>query len=189
MISYHRPQEHLFHPVGKKENQRNNSQVSLLLLWAIFMSNFPGPLTTMTNHTEMNIRKWSQTLENIIRYWCSKRLCSKKKIMLSFSISVFFGLGKLLDSIPKFIHAQVWWLNCWVASMPQAFVFWTPMMHEQLFLKFHGLSKSWCFFVIITVSSLACYLCSLCLVLTFPSFYSLHKFYILVKPKNPEECH
>ena len=49
---------------------------------------------------------------------------------------------------------------------PPNFVFWTPMTHEH-FLKFHHLSKS-CFLVFFHI---ACYSCSLCLVLTFAPLY------------------
>lgn len=48
MIIYNGLQENLFYPVGKTENERNYCQVCLLLLWAIFTTNFPGPVSTMT---------------------------------------------------------------------------------------------------------------------------------------------
>lgn len=62
----------MFYLVRWAESQRNIWQVSLLLLWAVFLTDFTGPVSPVTV-TRIE-HQGSQTLENVIGYWCRKKL-------------------------------------------------------------------------------------------------------------------
>lgn len=84
---------------------------------------------------------------------------------LSSSVLALFGFGKTLR-FHILIRACSGGMVESISPPPPLpyppcpdFVFWTPVTHEQLFLKFHHLSKQWCFLVIFTVNFLSCFIC------------------------------